>query len=459
VRAITKKISLLLLLLVVLYLCGRFLDKSLGGIYDDARAPYLQMPTPHSIVMRWQTRQSNIGVVRIGKSNSRVDQLFVEQQADDEHSVLLTGLQPNTRYYYRVGTAGYTIYEGKDYWFKTPPQDDLLQEDSSQPIRFWVTGDQGQAGDIQNNVRDAMLGWIQQHTIGSDSKSKPDFWLTTGDNAYRSGTNQQFQDNFFTPYKQILRNTPVWPIYGNHDARRWTFYNIFSFPSRAEVGGLASGTEKYFSFNYSNLHVVVLDSQSSRIQPNSRMLRWLEKDLAINKQRWLVAAFHHPPYTRGTHHSDNPADSLNRMQNIRRYVLPILEQAGVDVVLTGHSHMYERSWFMKQHYGLSSTFSAKNIQDRKPSGNVHLTENRISQKGLTYRKQVKPSASHSGTIYITLGSSARLDQGDLDHPAMPVSLHESGSMVFDIVNNTLSANFINDKGELKDSFTIVKDVN
>lgn len=451
-KRILKTSGTIFLILIVLYACARLLDKSLGGIYDGERTPYLQVDTPSSIVIQWQTTKPNVGVVRIGKSITQRDQVFSEASEDDEHSLRITGLEPNTKYFYSVGTAKYLIYEGAAYWFKTTPADKVSA------IRFWVTGDQGEAGVTQNTVRDAMLSWTKQHARQKVADSEPDsnldFWLTTGDNAYTSGTNQQFQDNFFTPYSDILKHTPVWPGYGNHDSRRWTFFSIFNFPTQAEAGGVASATEKYYSFDYAALHVVMLDTQSSRMQKNSRMLRWLKKDLAATKQKWLVAVFHHPPYSKGTHNSDNPADSHGRMQNLRRYVLPILEKAGVDVVLSGHSHMYERSWFMNCHYGVSNIFSDHFIQDRQPGAAAANKK----QQGMVYRKAQSGLSSLSGTIYITLGSSAKLDSGEINHPAMPVSLHESGSLIFDISGDKLSASFITKSGKVADNFTIEKGV-
>jgi len=426
-----------LVILLAIYAFARFFDKSLGGIYDGVRAPYIQVPGSDSATIRWNTKRPHPGVVKIGESHGSLNRVFVETKADDEHEVRLTGLKPNTKYYYSVGTQNARIYAGKDYWFKTAP--DSVQSKTS-TTRFWVTGDQGQAGMIQSQVRDAMLAWTQKNPL--EGQSNLDFWLTTGDNAYRSGTNKQFQQNFFNPYEDILRNTPVWPVYGNHDARRWSFFNIFSFPEKGESGGIASGTEKYYSFDYGNLHVVVLDTQTSRLQKNSKMLRWLEKDLTATKQKWIVVAFHHPPYTKGSHNSDNLADSFNRMRNVRENVLPVLEKGGVDVVLSGHSHMYERSWFMKCHYDDSHTFNENHIV---------ATKDKQKQIGANYHKK------NSGTIYITIGSSARLDKGELNHPAMPVSLHKSGSVVFDIHDSKLTANFISRTGEVADDFSIVKD--
>jgi len=456
-KRILKKSGFIFLALLLVFGVARIIDKSLGGIYDGLRAPYLQSSAAHSIVIRWQTKDRNIGVVHIGEVSGQFDTKSTELSADDEHRIKLTGLKADTKYYYSVGTSDYALFEGNEYWFKTSPDSN---SPDAQAIRFWVTGDQGEVGEVQREVRDAMLQWTKLNPPQKDAPTKvePNFWVTLGDNAYTSGQNQQFQDAFFTPYASILKHTPVWPAYGNHDARRWAFFNIFDFPEQAQAGGVASGTEKYYSFNYGDLHMVLLDTESSRMQKDSRMLRWLKKDLAATKQAWVVVAFHHPPYSKGTHDSDNLADSGGRMRNVRKYVLPILEKAGVDVVLAGHSHVYERSWFMNCHYGFSDTFTKQFIQDRKPEGDIASTAIKHQQKGLVYRKLETGLTPYSGTIYVTLGSSAKVDDGALNHPAMPMSLHASGSMVFDISGNQLTANFINQAGQVLDKFSIEKGV-
>ena len=132
------------------------------------------------------------------------------------------------------------------------------------------------------------------------------------------------------------------------------------------------------------------------------------------------------------------------MHKIRQHVLPILEAAAVDLVLSGHSHMYERSHLMDCHYGESGEFS----------------ENNIVSKGIygEYREYRKPerNIAHSGTVYIVAGSSSRVDQGPLNHPAMVVSMQEAGSLLIDVEDNRLTSRFINDKGEVRDEFSIEK---
>ena len=99
--------------------------------------------------------------------------------------------------------------------------------------------------------------------------------------------------------------------------------------------GVPSGTEAYYSFDFANVHFVVLDSQESPRTPAGAMLGWLEADLASTTRHWIVAYWHHPPYSKGSHDSDDPADSGGRLIDMRQYALPILEDHGVDVVFSG----------------------------------------------------------------------------------------------------------------------------
>lgn len=433
-----KRLGLIALVLVAIYAVARPVQIWLDGFYTGERGPYLQMLSENAVTIRWQTEQQQIGVVNYGLSAENLNLSLHETSAAEEHEVRLTNLKPATKYFYSLGDGKNISHKGKDFWFKTAPVNG-----AAQATRVWITGDQGYPGPVQNQVRDAMLGWLAKNP--RDDKSAPllDLWITTGDNAYRSGSNQQFQAGFFEPYKTILRNTPVWPVYGNHDARRWVFFDLFTFPTQAESGGLASGTEHYFSFVYANIHFVILDTQKSDLSPDGEMLKWLRQDLKQTKQKWLVALFHHPPYTKGSHNSDSVYDSAGRLIETRENVLPILEAAGVDLVFSGHSHMYERSGLMNCHYGDSATFNKTFLR---------------SEHDNLYQKKDNGVSENSGTVYTVIGSSSKVDNGPLNHPAMKTSLKEAGSMIIDIKDNKLKAQFINQEGKVADYFEIIKGV-
>jgi len=230
---------------------------------------------------------------------------------------------------------------------------------------------------------------------------------------------------------------------GNHETYAGEpipYFDIFTLPTQGEAGGVPSGTEHYYSFDYGPVHFICLDSQSSNRQPGSPMLTWLENDLSATQARWTVAYWHHPPYSHGSHNSDTEIELIEMRQN----ALPILEAHGVDLVLCGHSHAYERSMLIDGHYGTSDTLSPGMIKDSgdgKPKGDGPYT---------------KTTGAHAGAVYTVCGVSGQVSSGTLDHPVMVTSLATLGSMVIDIVDNRLTARFLASNGLIRDSFVILK---
>jgi hypothetical protein len=214
-------------------------------------------------------------------------------------------------------------------------------------------------------------------------------------------------------------------------------------PVNGEAGGVPSGTERYYSFNYANIHFVCLDSMTQSRTPGSPMLTWLDQDLAANTNDWLIAFFHHPPYTKGSHDSDWEIEHIEMRQN----VLPILESYGVDLVLSGHSHIYERSYLMNGHYGDSTSLTPTMIMD---SGS-----GRPKDTG-AYLKPSSGPAANQGTVYVVAGSSGWATFRVGHHPVMFSDLLQMGSLVLDINSNRLDAVFLRDTGAIDDSFTILK---
>ena len=156
-----------------------------------------------------------------------------------------------------------------------------------------------------------------------------DLWLMLGDNAYQTGTEAEYQTKMFDVYTDAAAQRSVlWPTLGNHDAvtadsatQSGPYYDIFTLPTGREAGGLASGTEAYYSFDYGNIHFVVLDSSDSLRTPGSAMLLWLAADLSATTQDWIVAFWHHPPYSKGSHDSDTETALIEMREN----VVPILD--------------------------------------------------------------------------------------------------------------------------------------
>ncbi len=422
------------------------------------RGPYLQTATPTSMIVRWRTDLTERSVVSYGEARNALTSSARAQGVTAEHIVQLTGLKPNTQYFYSVGAVPLAPpaadKKGGDaedapgraatYSFTTPPE-----PGPAHPTRVWVLGDPGTKNEIQRNVRDVYYKF---------TGSRPtDLWLLLGDNAYPDATDNDYQKAIFEMYPDLLRTSPVWSTLGNHDGnsansvtQSGVYYDIFSLPTRGQAGGIASGTEAYYSFDYANIHFICLDSHDSDRSLNGAMMEWLKADLGATTRDWIIAFFHHPTYTKGTHDSDRDSDSAGRMNEMRAVFLPVLEAGGVDLVLTGHSHVYERSWLLDGHYGKSDTFDPKaNIKQR--------TDGRVGGEG-PYRKP-RRRVPHDGEISIVTGSAghASAKPVPLNHPAFFISLNEAGSSVIDVDGLKLDLTFLNDKGEKRDWFTIMKE--
>lgn len=405
------------------------------------RGPYLQSGTPTSMRIRWRTEEPMASVVFYGESEDLLLQVEGNLQPTTEHDVSLHALQPDRRYYYSVGTLTDPLAQGPEFHFQTSPL-----PGSRKPIRIWAIGDCGTAGlsrdERQREVRDAYLAY--------QGESQTDVWIALGDNAYFSGTDAEYQARFFDIYPRLLRNTVLWPTLGNHELYGepedgvFSYFKNFSLPTKGEAGGVASGTENYYSFDYGNIHFICLDSEEAPFKGGDPMYRWLLHDLAANTNQWLIAYWHSPPYSKGSHDSDDEYP----LTYMRRFIVPVLESYGVDLVLSGHSHIYERTFFLHGHYGDSTTLSESMKLD---GGGGHRANTG------PYRKTTQGPDAGKGTVYVVAGSSGWATFRFGFHPAMYYDVLETGSLVIDVAGDRLDAKFLRETGDVEDAFTILKD--
>jgi hypothetical protein len=444
--------------LAVLLAAGAYLAVPMAPV---TREPYLQQGTATSMTIVWRTdtgasRQSVVYYgTRLGDLSQTGRGTATTPASNPralDHIVTLEGLAPETRYFYAVGNpAGRLAGGGPDHYFVTSPE-------PGTPRRFTacVFGDSGKGSEQQRAVRDALLG------LGPDEA--PDLFLHMGDIAYESGTDRQYTLRHFAVYAELLRHTPFWPTFGNHDARSadsatqtGPYFEAFVLPQRGEAGGLPSGTEAYYAFDYANVHFVVLDSVQSPRGRGQPMLRWLREDLARTRQDWVVAYFHDPPYTKGSHDSDDPWDSHGRLIEIRERVLSVLEAGGVDLVLSGHSHSYERSYLIDRVYGFGSgpAFAT-------PDRATLLAEGRIVDAGDGRPEGDGPyvkragRAGNAGTLYLVAGHGGSTRPGSGLHPVMRAMDLAPGFVLLTFDGNRLSARNVRSDGAITDRFQLLK---
>ena len=446
------------------------------------RAPYLQFSTTNSIYVVWRTQipiqpvvkfgrspgrlnneltyvsdRTTTGIAvraRLGEKNDTVPERFQKFRTEEnlklrklhsapmgtfQYEARLQGLTPATKYYYAVFDGDKRLTpEDESYSFVTPP---VIGPKA--PVRFWALGDGGTGRQEQMDVYRAMVDYTR------NTKQPLDFWLHLGDMAYGTGKDMEFQSRFFESYEGALRSSVCWPTMGNHEGMTskgttgvGPYYDAYVMPRYAEVGGLASGTEAYYSFNWANIHFICLNSHDMDRKPGGPMAKWLKADLEKAKADWLIAFWHHPPYTKGSHDADKEKD----LQEMRQHIMPICEAGGVDLVLAGHSHIYERSMLIDGSYGSTNQAADGFVLDDgdgDPSGDG------------AYRKSggIHP---HQGTVAIVTGNAGAAMSRKGTVPLMKRTMTEFGSVIVDVNGDTLTGRMINRSGHVRDLFSMVK---
>lgn len=417
---------------------------STSGIFQTAngtltlkRGPYLQLATHNSIIIRWRSNVASNSRVQFGTNSGVLSYSKTNPALTTEHEVQLIGLAPNTKYYYSVGSTTTILQGDSSNFFVTHPIPGTVS-----PTRVWVIGDFGHGTTGQRAVRDSYVN----HSSGKHTN----VWLWLGDNAYDDGTDSEYQTKVFDIYPNQFKQFVTWPTSGNHDLHTANAFNQtgpyfenFTMPTNAEAGGVASGTEAYYSFNYANVHFICLESYDAAFRSNTgAMANWLRNDLAANTMRWTVVYFHHPPYSKGSHDSDNSSE----MVGMRTNIIPLLENYDVDLVLAGHSHSYERSMLIRGHYGIETSFNSATMAVNSGSG-------------IYPASYTKTGPNYYGTVYAVCGVSGIIGGSTTGwpHNAMYASsIDYNGSMVIDVNGDRLDAKFLTSSGGIWDEFTIEK---
>jgi uncharacterized protein (TIGR03437 family) len=194
------------------------------------------------------------------------------------------------------------------------------------------------------HLADSGTGTAAQLQIASlMGQEYPDLVLANGDLAYEFGTWAAVEDNYFGVYRDLMAQVPFFATLGNHE-----YMTQGGTPSVSACSANASGVPvpppdrgRYYSFDWGNAHFVALDTNAPLARCDSgdtSMLAWLEKDLRATRKFWRIAVFHHPGYASGIHQDEPEAG------RVRQYIVPLLEKYGVQLVLTGHEHNYQRTY-------------------------------------------------------------------------------------------------------------------
>jgi hypothetical protein len=428
------------------------------------RGPYLQSPTESTIVIKWRTSANTNSKVRYGTDSINLSQTVTLNNSTKEHTVKLTNLASSTTYYYAVGnnTTNFTTPSAR-YRFRTNPI-----PGTEVPTRVWAIGDFGKGNAEQVAVKNSYMQY--------DDSSNTDVWIWLGDNVYNDGTDQEYQTKLFelNGFSDVFSWLPFWPSPGNHDYNTvWEesaflgipysnipledhegpYFDLVHVPTEAEAGGFPSELELFYSFDYGDVHFLSLNSEvfdfAQTFEGIDRMKQWIEQDLIQNTRTFTIAYFHQPPYSKGSHDSDDAFELV--MKAMRERVIPLLESYDIDLVVCGHSHVFERSKLIHGHYGNSFSFDPSTMLKDGSNGNF--------SQGNAYHKDGY-SNTPDGTVYVVCGNSgSKEDAPSLDYPIMHFvdgGLDACGSFVMDIYKNRLDGKYLHMNGSVLDEFTILK---
>jgi hypothetical protein len=179
-------------------------------------------------------------------------------------------------------------------------------------VRFAIIGDTGTGSKQQQQVADLMKQYRDAFPF--------EFVLMMGDNLYGSETPADYRKKFQDVYQRLLDDkVKFYASLGNHDQPNERFYEFFNMNGK-----------EYYRFTKGNVAFYALNSNYM----DKKQLEWLEGELAKDTSDWKIAFFHHPPYSSGGAHGSD--------KQLREVVEPMFVKYGVNVVLSGHEHFYER---------------------------------------------------------------------------------------------------------------------
>lgn len=310
-----------------------------------SRGPYLQQMTSTGVVVVWATRVAGPGEVHFTADGGgslqaapAVSRTLTSSATGlpfdvYQHEARLTGLSPSSRYTYDVLMASVDATAGQHTFTTSPPV-------GTSTVRFVAFGDSGVGSAAQRQVAARL------------ATESFDLAIHTGDVAYGStvgigaGDYSTFDAWVFDIYRAWLPSKPFFPSIGNHDdefdsAR--AYRDVFVLPRHGASSAYPDHAERYYSYDYGPVHFVVLDTELAFQDPARRaeQIAWLERDLASTSQPWRVAYFHRPPFSAGYQHGSE--------LDVRDAFVPIFERHGVQLVISGHEHGYQRSVPIRQY--------------------------------------------------------------------------------------------------------------
>lgn len=292
-----------------------------AGPFD--RGPYCGAPDAGSIVICWMGSPPMPGRVEVasaaayakGATFERAIDVAVPTSDRAGAEIRVTGLEPGTAYVYRVSVqSGSETYVSPVGRFRTAPA-------VGDAVRFAALSDTQWQWEGGNRLR------VVGDAVAADAATPGfDFVLHAGDLVESPAASTW--DHWFDSFESMLLAAPFIPVLGNHEKNSRSYYDAFPHPP-----GAGQNDERWWALHWGDVVVVGLDTSASRADRIIEQQAWAEKELS-GPERHKFVIFHHPVYSSDAYHGSG--------YGYEKIYHPIFVRAGVDIVLNGHAHNYER---------------------------------------------------------------------------------------------------------------------
>lgn len=282
-------------------------------VLTTKKGPYLILTgDPSQMKICWQLEDPGIVNLDFGTDETYSGGHAENEasNADDLNCVLLTGLQPETRYYYRLRNVNAEITNS----FISAPSE------ADPDLVFWGYGDTRSGAQVHDSLDAEILGEI------GGIFNRPALVFNTGD-LMDTPTEESLQscefDNLASNSRLLMAEVPVVNIMGNHDGTN-LFMKYFPYPYTDSLD---------WSFDYGPAHFVVIDLYSNTDE-NAPRWTWLRNDLENSTKTWKFILLHEPGWSAGPHENN---------EVVQKIIHPIAARFGVSIVFAGHNHYYSRA--------------------------------------------------------------------------------------------------------------------
>jgi hypothetical protein len=310
--------------------------KGLGGFRASDIMPYLQTPATDGMTISWHSQNTASSIIQYGTTTVLGQSATGSSEAvssDRWHTVVLSGLTSDTRYYYRCISGDDT---SAMYHFRTLPQG-LSQ---AKYLRILKVGDsQANAGDVSRLIADTIV-YKMRELYGNDWMDSVHLVIHSGDLVQNGTEIGRYGNEFFNPYSAISAYVPIMVSIGNHESESPYYYQYVKYES------LTGNNEKYYTFNIGPCQFISLNTNG--LYNNSTQTSWLQTQMntsAVNPDIQIVFVFNHQP----AHSEMWPDGNTSYVENS---VLPVLVNYPKMAMITwGHAHNYERGTILADHPG------------------------------------------------------------------------------------------------------------